>query len=100
MVNNFGDATWWAFMNVTTVGSNIYAVTTVGKILSVCLAAMGMMMFPIFTVYITDRIQEINKKRRRDLFLKIINERNNKTPNIGVQENKTPENTDDVNLNK
>ena len=50
-------------MDVTTVGSNIYAVTSIGKILSVILAALGMMMFPIFTVYITSIVQEANKKK-------------------------------------
>lgn len=64
LVTQYTDALWWAFMDVTTVGSNIYAVTGLGKILSVVLAAMGMMMFPIFTVYITDRITAENKKKK------------------------------------
>ncbi|MDE6577888.1 MAG: potassium channel family protein, partial [Muribaculaceae bacterium] len=54
LVVNYDDALWWAFMDATTVGSNIVAVTTVGRILSVLLAALGMMMFPIFTVYVTN----------------------------------------------
>ena len=58
--NGNGDALWWAFMDVTTVGSNIYAVTATGKILSVVLAALGMMMFPIFTVYVTSLLQKFN----------------------------------------
>lgn len=62
MVNCYGDALWWACMTVTTIGSNIYAVTTIGKVLSVVLAALGMMMFPIFTVYITSVVQKTNKK--------------------------------------
>lgn len=62
-VNNYGDALWWAFMDVTTVGSNIIAVTTTGRILSVVLAALGMMMFPIFTVYVTSIVQKANKDK-------------------------------------
>jgi hypothetical protein len=58
-VQSYGDALWWAFMDATTVGSNIYALTVVGKVLSVLLAAFGMMMFPIFTVYITDKMQKL-----------------------------------------
>lgn len=54
LVVNYDDALWWAFMDATTVGCNITAVTTVGRILSVLLAALGMMMFPIFTVYVTN----------------------------------------------
>lgn len=53
-VKNYDDALWWAAMDATTVGSNIEAVTPVGRILSVLLAALGMMMFPIFTVYVTN----------------------------------------------
>nr|WP_129730814.1 potassium channel family protein [Parabacteroides goldsteinii] len=62
-VTGYDDALWWAFMDVTTVGSNIYAVTPTGRILSVLLAALGMMMFPIFTVYVTSLVQNANKKR-------------------------------------
>lgn len=64
-VVDFSDALWWAFMNVTTVGSNIYAVTPIGKWLSVVLAAGGMMMFPIFTVYVTSRFDMVYKKHNR-----------------------------------
>ena len=52
-------------MDVTTVGSNIIAVTTTGRVLSVLLAALGMMMFPIFTVYITNLIQQSNKRKKQ-----------------------------------
>lgn len=57
MVVSYQDALWWATMDVTTVGSNIEAVTIEGRILSVVVAALGMMMFPIFTVYITSLIK-------------------------------------------
>ena len=61
LVVDYYSALWWASMDVTTVGSNIEAVTPIGRILSVVLAALGMMMFPIFTVYITNIIQQHNK---------------------------------------
>lgn len=61
LVVDYYSALWWAFMDVTTVGSNIVAVTPVGRVLSVVLAALGMMMFPIFTVYITNIIQSHNR---------------------------------------
>lgn len=63
LVTNYTDALWWAFMDVTTVGSNIIAVTPTGRVLSVLLAAIGMMMFPIFTVYITSIIEKRNKEK-------------------------------------
>lgn len=62
LVHTYSDALWWASMDATTVGSNIIAVTPVGKVLSVLLAAVGMMMFPIFTVYITNILVRHNQQ--------------------------------------
>lgn len=63
MVKTFWDAAvTWACMNVTTVGSNIFAVTKTGQVLAVFLAAAGMMMFPIFTAYVTTKFQEKRQK--------------------------------------
>lgn len=53
-LKTFGDALWWAWMNVTTVGAEIFPVTTVGKVVCVLLPVVGMMFFPIFTVYVSD----------------------------------------------
>lgn len=66
-VKTYGDALWWAFMDATTVGSNIVAVTTVGKVLSVLLAAIGMMMFPIFTVYVTNILTKHNQQGKNPM---------------------------------
>lgn len=63
-VNNYLDAVWWAFMDATTVGCNIIAVTPVGKVLSVVLAAIGLMIFPVFTVYFTNMIARVNKQNK------------------------------------
>ena len=51
-LHGFGNALWWAWMNVTTVGAEIFAVTAVGKVVTVLLPSLGMMFFPIFTTYI------------------------------------------------
>ena len=53
-LNGFGNALWWAWMNVTTVGAAIFPVTAIGKVLAVLLPALGMMFFPIFTIYVTN----------------------------------------------
>jgi hypothetical protein len=68
MVPNYGAALWWACMDATTIGSNIYPVTVTGKILGVLLAALGMMMFPLFTVYITNWVQRYNRRHNPELF--------------------------------
>jgi voltage-gated potassium channel len=52
-VHGFGDALWWACMNMTTVGAEIFPVTAIGKTICVVLPIIGMAMFPIFTVYVT-----------------------------------------------
>jgi voltage-gated potassium channel len=52
-VQSFGDALWWAAMNMTTVGAEIFPVTTIGKIICIILPIIGMAMFPVFTVYVT-----------------------------------------------
>lgn len=65
-VKTYADALWWAAMDVTTVGSNIVAVTGVGRVLSVVLAALGMMMFPIFTVYVTNLVTQRNKEAQNN----------------------------------
>ena len=68
LVPNYGAALWWALMDATTIGSYIYPVTVTGKILAVVLAALGMMMFPLFTVYITNWVQRYNKRHNPALF--------------------------------
>lgn len=59
-LHGFGNALWWAWMNVTTVGAAIFPVTAVGKVVCVLLPSLGMMFFPIFTTYI---LQEYASKR-------------------------------------
>lgn len=56
-VTDYWDAFWWGCSQVTTLGCDIYPVTPVGRILCCVLSAMGIVMFPLFTVYATDAIQ-------------------------------------------
>lgn len=59
-LHGFGNALWWAWMNVTTVGAEIFAVTAIGKVITVLLPSLGMMFFPIFTTYV---LQEYSHKK-------------------------------------
>lgn len=61
-LDGFGNALWWACMNVTTVGAAIFPVTAVGKSLSVLLPAVGMMFFPVFTIYVTDIYKALSRR--------------------------------------
>lgn len=56
-LHSFGDAVWWAWMNLTTVGAAIFPVTIIGKIIAVLLPILGMAMFPVFTIYVTSLYQ-------------------------------------------
>ncbi len=51
-LHGFGNAVWWAWTNLTTVGAQFFPVTTLGKVLSVALPLVGMMLLPLFTSYI------------------------------------------------
>ena len=61
-VDSFGTALWWAGLNVTTVGAPLFAVTPIGKILTVLLPGLGMILFPLLTVYVTHLVQRSVKK--------------------------------------
>lgn len=61
-LHGFGDAVWWAFMSMTTVGAEIFPVTAIGKVLAVVLPGLGMLMLPLFTVYIADLYKEKVKR--------------------------------------
>lgn len=60
-VKNLWYALWWAGMNVTTIGCYINPVTTMGMVLGLVLSLLGIVMLPLFTVYLNDVIQMINK---------------------------------------
>lgn len=69
-VTDFGSALWWACMNATTLGCDIYPVTIPGKILGCALSIGGIVMFPLFTVYITSLIRRYAKTHRAYIVLK------------------------------
>lgn len=60
-VDGFPTALWWAGLNVTTVGAPLFAVTPVGKVLTVLLPGLGMVLFPLLTVYVTHLVQSTTK---------------------------------------
>lgn len=62
-LHGFGNALWWAWMNVTTVGAAIFPVTAIGKVVCVLLPSLGMMFFPIFTTYV---LQEYNSRKHEE----------------------------------
>ncbi len=65
-VNSYWTALWWSAMNMSTVGCDISPVTVSGKIVAVILPVSGMIIFPLFTVYLTDFVTRTMKKGRKD----------------------------------
>lgn len=55
-VKTYWTALWWTAMNLSTVGCAISPVTVAGKIVAVVLPICGMIMFPLFTVYLTNYV--------------------------------------------
>lgn len=66
-VKSYWDSLYFSAMNTTTVGCYFAAVTPVGKIISVILPTAGMLMLPLFTVYVIDRVKAFNAKRDSEL---------------------------------
>ena len=56
-VQSYWTALWWAAMNTTTVGCDISPLTVEGRIIAVVLPVTGMIIFPLFTVYLTDYVK-------------------------------------------
>ena len=54
-VQNFLYAIYWAVLSLTTTGSEILPATLIGQAVAVVLSASGLIMFPVFTVYVASR---------------------------------------------
>lgn len=56
-VNTYWTALWWAGMNMGTAGCYVSPMTVSGRIVAVVLPIAGMIIFPLFTVYLTDYVK-------------------------------------------
>ena len=67
-IDTYWTALWWSAMMMSTVGSSISPVTVAGKVIAVVLPIAGMIIFPLFTVYLTNYVTNSMKKaqERRD----------------------------------
>lgn len=55
-LTSYWQALWWSVMNMTTAGCYINEYTAVGRVLSVILSGGGLILFPVFTVYVADAV--------------------------------------------
>ena len=66
-INDFGDALWYCFAIVTTIGfGDIAATTVIGRILSVILGAYGIIVVSLITSIIVNFYGEMKKEEDRD----------------------------------
>lgn len=64
-VKSYWTALWWTAMNMSTVGCYINPMTVSGKIVAVILPISGMIMFPLFTVYLTNYVTGAMAKAKK-----------------------------------
>lgn len=57
-VKNYWDSLYWCMLQTTTLGASFYAVTTAGKAVAMIISVMGLLLFPLFTVYLTDTVKK------------------------------------------
>lgn len=62
-VDTYWTALWWAGMNMGTAGCYISPMTVAGRIVAVVLPFAGMVIFPLFTVYLTDYVKRRSATR-------------------------------------
>ena len=53
LVGDYWSSLQWSVMSLTTAGCSIHAITPTGRVLGVVLSAVGLIFFPIFTVFLT-----------------------------------------------
>lgn len=63
-VQSYWTALWWSAMNLSTVGCDISPMTVPGKIVAVILPITGMIIFPLFTVYLTNYVTNALQKNK------------------------------------
>lgn len=57
-VSTYWSSLWWCSLEMTTIGAPVNPFTPTGKVLAAILSGMGMIMFPLFTVYLTQVIRK------------------------------------------
>ncbi|MDE5643762.1 MAG: two pore domain potassium channel family protein [Muribaculaceae bacterium] len=64
-ITGYWTSLWWCCLETTTIGAPINPVTPTGKILAFVLSGMGMIMFPLFTVYLTELVRKYMKAKAK-----------------------------------
>ncbi len=74
-ITSYVDSLWYSFTLITTIGfGDVSVSTTLGRILSVLLGISGIAVVAVFTSFIVNFYNEMNKKREERTLQKLINE--------------------------
>ena len=60
-VHSLRSAIYWGVMALTTTGSQISEMTTGGQVLAIVMSATGLVLLPVFTIYISAAVQSHRK---------------------------------------
>lgn len=66
-VPTYWSSLWWCSLEMTTIGAPVNPFTPTGKVLAAILAAMGMIMFPLFTVYLTQMLRKYLRNPKQEI---------------------------------
>ena len=64
-ITDYWSSLWWCSLEATTIGAPVNPVTVAGKILAAVLSGMGVIMFPLFTVYLGDIVTRYVRRHHR-----------------------------------
>ena len=74
-ITSYVDALWYSFSVITTIGfGDVYVVTTFGRILSVILGISGIVVVALFTSFIVNFYNEMNRKREERTLQNLIDQ--------------------------
>ena len=74
-ITSYVDGLWYSFAVITTIGfGDVYVTTTFGRILSVILGISGIAVVAVFTSFIVNFYNEMNRKREEKTLNKLVNE--------------------------
>jgi hypothetical protein len=62
-VTSYGISLWWCCLEATTLGAPFSPVTVIGKVLACVTSLMGIVMFPLFTVYLGDVVKRMVRSK-------------------------------------
>jgi voltage-gated potassium channel len=74
-IHNAGDALWWAFATITTIGyGDHYPVTFAGRVVAVLLVVFGLSLFSTFTAYVASFFLEKTQLKEESEIQQLIRE--------------------------